>query len=139
MRYCCLGIANKREYIRKGYDILLEAFGMMTDDSELHIAGRGTDGKTFLRIINDHVPPQRRRQVIVHGDLARDHVRSLLYHSDALVLASRAEVQPLVILEALSTGIPVVSTDAVPYYPEYAGSVLIAKAGDADTLRLRME
>lgn len=139
MRYCCLGIANKREYIRKGYDILLEAFGMMTDDSELHIAGRGTDGKTFLRIIKDHVPPQRRRQVIVHGDLDRDHVRSLLYHSDALVLASRAEVQPLVILEALSTGIPVVSTDAVPYYPEYAGSVLIAKAGDADTLRLRME
>lgn len=139
MRYCCLAIANKREHIRKGYDTLLKAFGMMGGETELHIAGRETDSKAMRRMIEAYVPGCRRERVIVHGDLNPDGVRSLLYHSDALVLASRAETQGLVILEALSTGIPVVTTDAVPYYPAYAGSVLIARAGDAEALSKRME
>lgn len=139
MRYCCLAIANKREYKRKGYDTLLKAFGMMSGNAELHIAGRETDGNTMRRMIEAYVPDCRRERVIVHGDLDPDGVRGLLYMSDALVLASRGETQGLVILEALSTGIPVVTTDAVPYYPEYGGSVLIVRAGDTDTLRERME
>lgn len=38
----------------------------------------------------------------------------MLYDSDALVLATRGESQGLVLLEALCTGIPIVSTEGIP-------------------------
>ena len=52
--------------------------------------------------------------VKTHGELDKNGVRDLLYLSDTLVLATRGETQGLALLEALSTGIPVVTTEAIP-------------------------
>ena len=104
-RFCCL--ANN--WPMKGYDILLPAFRQLKAsgiDAELHIAGRGTDSAEFRSRLSDGM--------VTHGLIDKEAVRDLLYQSDALVLASRSEVQPLSLLEAMSTGIPVIATECVP-------------------------
>ena len=104
-RFCCL--ANN--WPMKGYDILIPAFRQLRElgqNVELHIAGRGTDSTEFQSMLSDGI--------VTHGLISRNAVRELLYQSDALVLASRSEVQPLSLLEAMCTGIPVVATECVP-------------------------
>jgi len=104
-RFCCLASF----WPLKGYDVLLPAFRQLREagqDVALHVAGRGTDSEAFRAMLSEGV--------VTHGLISRDAVRDLLYQSDALVLASRSEVQPLALLEAMSTGIPVVATECVP-------------------------
>ena len=109
-RFCCIGIFIER----KGYDILFSAFQrvqLQHPDAELHIAGVGTDSAKCRQLLSKL---NIKNGVTIHGELDKRGVRELLYQSDALVLATRGETQGLVLLEALSTGIPVVSTTAIP-------------------------
>ncbi len=109
-RFCCL--AN---YIPlKGYDILLSAFNNLVKTNpnvELHIAGRYTDSPVCQSVVKA-LP--RADKITIHGELDKYGARELLYNCDCLVLASRSEAQPLVLLEAMSTGIPVISTECAP-------------------------
>ena len=73
------------------------------------------------------------------GRLTKSAVRELLYHSNALVLASRSEVQPLVLLEAMSTGIPVVATEVTPASLRIEGGCHIVSVNDAEALAKAME
>jgi glycosyltransferase involved in cell wall biosynthesis len=133
-RFCCVA-----DYAyRKGYDVLLDACRLLQDqgcDIELHIAGRLTDGKACLEAIND----RGLTHVVVHGPLDREGVRTLLYQSDALVLASRSEVQPLVVFEAMSTGIPVVGTTSIPRCQRLGKGCRIVPVGDAAALAEAMQ
>ncbi|MBP3756443.1 MAG: glycosyltransferase family 4 protein [Prevotella sp.] len=109
-RFCCLAIYDER----KGYDILLKAFDQLVlsnPNVHLTIAGRGTDSAKCLQLVKGYACKDH---VTILGELSKEGVRNSLYESDALVLATRGESQGLVLLEALSTGIPVVSTEAVP-------------------------
>ena len=124
-RFCCL--ANF--WPLKGYDVLFAAFQQLRQagvDAELHIAGRGTDGTACRSMLSDGI--------VTHGYLDKAAVRSLLYQSDALVLASRSEVQPLVLLEAMSTGIPVVATECVPQNLRIEGGCTIVPTDDVQAL-----
>lgn len=127
-RYCCLAIANIYE---KGYDVLAKAWKNI-DNAELHIAGSGTDGKQVRELFAGS------GNVTFHGHLDKYKVRQLLYDCDALVLPSRSEAQPLVLLEAMSTGIPVVTTECVPSTVRIAGACLISQTGSADSLTQKM-
>ena len=122
-RFCCL--AN---YIPlKGYDVLFSAFRKLRKEGlnvELHIAGRGTDTAACRNQLTDGM--------FTHGLMDRQAVRQLLYVSDALVLASRSEAQPLVLLEAMSTGIPVVSTEVIPQNLRLEGGCFIVPVDNAD-------
>ena len=109
-KFCCL--ANFT--YRKGYDILLPAFDEYCKkypDTELHIAGVYADCKE-LKVMIDQC--HNNSNIKIWGGLNKEEVRSLLYKSDCLILASRGEVQPLAILEAMSTGIPAISTEVTP-------------------------
>lgn len=124
-RFCCL--ANF--WPLKGYDVLLPAFRRLRDNGmnvELHIAGRGTDSKACRTMLSEGV--------VTYGLLSRDAVRDLLYQSDALVLASRSEVQPLALLEAMSIGIPVVATECVPKSLRIEGGCTIVPINDVQAL-----
>ena len=124
-RFCCL--ANF--WPLKGYDVLVPAFRQLRDSGrnvELHIAGRGTDSKACLSMLSEGF--------VSHGLISRDAVRELLYQSDALVLASRSEVQPLALLEAMSTGIPVVATSCVPQSLRIDGGCTIVPINDTEAL-----
>lgn len=128
-RFCCLAIGDIE---RKGYDVLAEALKGL-DNVELHIAGKGTESEAMRNLFAGS------DAVVFHGDLDKQGVRELLYQSDALVLASRSEAQGLVIMEAISTGIPVVTTDAIPQNALVEGACLIAKVGDSVSLHQRMQ
>lgn len=128
-RFCCL--ANF--WPLKGYDVLIPAFRRLKDfglDVELHIAGRGTDSTQCRSMLSEGIT--------THGLLDRDAVRELLYQSDALVLASRSEVQPLVLLETMSTGIPVISTECIPQSLRIEGGCTIVPVDDVDALAKAM-
>ena len=129
-RFCCL--ANN--WPLKGYDILIPAFRQLRDsgaDVELHIAGRGTDTKAFRSKLSCGMTS--------YGLLGKEKVRDLLYHCDALVLASRSEVQPLVVLEAMSTGVPVVSTECIPQSLRIKGGCIIIPIDDVEALASAMK
>ena len=129
-RFCCL--ANF--WPLKGYDVLIPAFRQLRQsgtDAELHIAGRGTDTSEFRSMLSDGM--------ITHGLLDMESVRALLYQSDALVLASRSEVQPLVLLEAMSTGIPVIATECIPRSLRLEGGCTIVPFDDVKALTEAMK
>lgn len=128
-RFCCL--ANN--WPMKGYDILIPAFQQLRESghhAELHIAGRGTDSSEFRSMLSDGM--------VTHGLIHREAVRDLLFQSDALVLASRSEVQPLSLLEAMSTGIPVVATECVPQSLRIEGGCTIVPTDDIKALSKAM-
>ena len=128
-RFCCL--ANF--WPLKGYDVLLPAFRQLRENGaevELHIAGRGTDSAACRKMLFEGM--------VIHGLISRDAVRDLLYQSDALVLASRSEVQPLVLLEAMSTGIPVIATTCVPQSLRLQDGCRIVAVDDVDGLSAAM-
>ena len=129
-RFCCL--ANF--WPLKGYDVLIPAFQQLRQsgvDAELHIAGRGTDSAAFRSLLSDGIT--------THGLLNKESVKELLYQSDALVLASRSEVQPLVLLEAMSTGIPVIATDCIPQSLRIEGGCTIVPVDEIGTLAETMK
>ena len=135
-RFCCLAIAD---IYGKGYDVLAEAIKALPQRGsgegaffELHIAGRGTDLRPMQDLFGQ-LP-----NVHLHGELDKNGVRNLLWQSDALVLPSRSEAQPLVVLEALATGIPVVSTECVPESLRIPNACLLAPVGDASKLAEKM-
>ena len=129
VRFCCLALAD---IYGKGYDVLAEAMQYLPENVELHIAGQGTRSPAMRKLF-----PQSR--VHLHGFLDKAGVRDLLWQSDALVLPSRSEAQPLVLLEALATGIPAAATESVPASLRIPGATFIAPVGDARALAERMQ
>ena len=129
-RFCCLAVAD---IYGKGYDVLAEAMTQMPEDIELYVAGRDTDALPMRQLF------AASSNVHLLGHLDKAAVRDLLWQSDALVLPSRSEAQPLVILEALATGIPVVTTECVPLSLRVPNACLIAPIGDARALAERMQ
>lgn len=133
-RYCCIANANGKFYDLKGYDTLLKAFSKCRN-AELHIAGRGTRDKRMKDAVRSTPNGQH---IYLHGELSREAVRALLYECDALTLATCSEMQPLAIMEALSTGIPVVSTPTIPRALRIPGAFIISPINDANAFYVAM-
>lgn len=128
-KFCCLAIGNIHG---KGYDTLAEAWRGIKG-GELHIAGNITDSHE-MRDLFDGLD-----NVTIHGKLDRTRVRELLYNCDAMVLASRSEAQPLVILEAISSGTPVIATDVIPEVLHIEGACHVIPAGNSFALQQKMK
>ena len=133
-RFCCLA----DYFFRKGYDILFAAYQKMQEEGcniELHIAGRYTDSAQCQQ----EIERLKLKGVNIYGRVNKCCVRNLLYQCDALVLASRSEVQPLVLLESMSTGIPVVSTECIPQNLRIHQGCYIVPVEDVDALAKAMK
>lgn len=129
-RFCCLAIAD---IYGKGYDVLADAMGYLTANIELHIAGQGTDSKPMQNLF------AHRQGVHLYGQLDKAGVRDLLWKCDALVLPSRSEAQPLALMEALATGIPVVSTECIPKSVRIPQASRFAPVADSRMLAEKMQ
>jgi glycosyltransferase involved in cell wall biosynthesis len=94
----------------KRVDLLIDAFAKLLAErpsAHLFIAGEGPD-EARLR---DQVTRQNLGHVHFLGLLPRHEVHQLLAGADSLVLPSRFEGFPMVVLEALACGVPVVAAD----------------------------
>ena len=133
--FCCPAIFNHR----KGYDVLFEALAQLTETEPnvvLHIAGMGTDSKACRQMIRRYGVQDK---VICHGRIDANEMRALYDQSDALVMASRSEAQPLVLLEAMSTGIPVIATTCVPKSVRIEGGCTVVPVDNAEALCVAMK
>lgn len=133
--FCCLAMFIPL----KGYDILLRAFHDFMEKAHaparLIIAGTYTDSKELAEMVQEQGLD---RVTDIRGLVDKQGVRDILYESDCLVLASRSEAQPLVLLEAMSTGIPVISTEVTPRSQRIEGCHIVP-TDDARALCEKME
>ncbi len=131
---CCLAIFIPL----KGYDILYKAFAEFIQkyntDAQLLVAGAGTNSKEMMKLVDKYGIG---KHVKLYGELDRNGVLDILYQSDCLALATRNEAQGLVLLEAMSTGIQVVTTDRTPKNVHIEGGCLIAPYNRADIMAER--
>jgi glycosyltransferase involved in cell wall biosynthesis len=116
----------------KGVDLLLDAFGTLDDDVELHVIGDGPEGKRLAARARA-LPPVKR--AVFHGRLAHGLMGTWLNACDVFCLPSLAEGTPNVVLEALACRTPVVASDTGGV-PEViaAGSGILFRSGDAGAL-----
>lgn len=132
---CCLAIFIPL----KGYDILYKAFAEFIQkyntDAQLLVAGAGTNSKEMMKLVDKYGIG---KYVKLYGELDRNGVLDILYQSDCLALATRNEAQGLVLLEAMSTGIQVVTTDRTPKNVHIEGGCLIAPYNRADIMAERL-
>jgi glycosyltransferase involved in cell wall biosynthesis len=94
----------------KRVDLLIEAFALLLPErpsARLFIAGEGPDNDR----LQQQVTRQHVAQVSFLGLLPKSEVHRLLAGADVLVLPSRFEGFPMVALEALAYGVPVVASD----------------------------
>ena len=108
---------------RKGLDVLLEAWLHVTD-ATLVIAGPSGD-----------VTPPKLATINCIGPVAPHQVEDILRACDVLVLPSRAEALPMILLECLSLGKPFIST-TVAGIPRLlaSGACVLVQPGDVGGL-----
>lgn len=121
---------------RKGFDILLRAAGLAARKGvrlNVAIAGDGPCRDELQQIAN-------REGIAANtfflGDQSHDAVLALVRNAGVFVLASRAEGLPLVILEAMAAGTPVIATavDGVPEAIDDGRTGLLVKSEDVEGL-----
>lgn len=106
---CCVSRLDIRQ---KRLDILIKAFDIINKENKdvtLNIYGDGKSENIIRELINKH---NLENQVVLHGRV--DNVISKISDSKVLILTSDFEGIPNAVLEALSIGVPVVSTDYSP-------------------------
>ncbi|WP_129838727.1 glycosyltransferase family 4 protein [Streptomyces sp. RFCAC02] len=111
-------VAAGRLRPQKGFDLLIPAFGRLVDefpDWQLRIYGTGDRKRQLRRLVEEH---HLYNHVLLMG--RSDRLDDELAKASVYVLSSRAEGLPMVMLEAMSHGLPVVSFDC----PTGPGEVL---------------
>ena len=120
----------------KGKDVRL-LFVACREDAEFFTPNYEADPyfiKLLLLLDNAGVPIECLRcRVDAEG------MKRLYYQSDALVLATRNESQGLVIAEAMSTGIPAISTQGLPKSMQLDAGFRYVPVGDAEALMKEMQ
>ena len=119
--------------IRKGVPLLLEAWRSLdVGDSELWLAGPISSRHKRL------IP--RLRGLRLLGKVPNPSLPGLFRHCDVLVFPSFSEGFGLVLLEAMASGLPVISTDATAAPDIITNGVegYVVPAGDLEALRIAL-
>ena len=102
----------------KGFDLLIEAFALFAKRNvqwNLVIVGEGPEEALYRSLIAKHGLKDR-----VRIDSFTDDVHSYYLRAGVYVLASRWEGMPLVLMEALAHGLPVIASN-LPVVEELLG------------------
>jgi glycosyltransferase involved in cell wall biosynthesis len=116
----------------KGVDVLIEAMARL-GCGRLAVAGEGTDRPRLERLANSRAPGR----VQFHGWLPKAKMLKLIRSGTVLAVPSRSqENQPLVVLEAFASGVPVVGSalGGLPELIRPGGSGDITPPEDPDAL-----
>lgn len=120
----------------KGQVLLIQACAQLRDNGvpfHLTIVGDGPDRG---RVEAEVAKMQLQTQVTLTGSLTQEGVRAALARSDAFVLPSLAEGIPVVLMEAMASYVPCISTpvNGIPELIEHGHTGLLATPGDVDSL-----
>jgi glycosyltransferase involved in cell wall biosynthesis len=91
----------------KGIDLLIKAMALLDRPAHLDIVGDGAERVAYEEFARTLGVQDR---ITFHGALAKSEVAALMRNADVFVLASRTDNNPVVLLEALATGLPVAAT-----------------------------
>jgi glycosyltransferase involved in cell wall biosynthesis len=93
--------------VQKNIPLLLHALDGVSERFETTLVGDGDQG----RMLRETAHGLRLQNVRFHGRADGAELRALYQAADVLVLPSEREGMPLVLLEALAMGLPIVATD----------------------------
>jgi glycosyltransferase involved in cell wall biosynthesis len=101
----------------KGLDVLLRAIPLMRQDAVVVVAGAIRSQQEHSRLLADNGMSAADSRLLFTDFITREELRALYQTADVFVFPSRADTLPLVILEAMASGLPVVSTlvGGIPY------------------------
>jgi len=123
--------------LHKGFDLLIEAFQIFSNKNQewiLDIVGEGPEEDTFRSLINKYSLEKR---IIIHP--FTNDIQSYYSNAQVYILSSRWEGMPLVLVEAMSHGLPIVTSD-LPVCKEILGDFgLYFKNGNIKDLAQRLE
>ena len=95
--------------LHKGIDLLIEAFHLFAQknkDWQLDIVGGGEQKEAFQRLINRY---QLEDRITIHP--FTNKIQDFYSNAQVYVLSSRWEGMPLVLVEAMSHGLPIITSD----------------------------
>jgi glycosyltransferase involved in cell wall biosynthesis len=112
---------------------LLEAFRLAPDEARLVCIGGPAPGHGDLAhaIIASAAADER---VTLLGGRSREEVAGAMLEADLLVLPSIAEATPLVLLEAMSRGLPWIASETCGSAPDLAGGLIVANGRLAEAI-----
>lgn len=122
----------------KNHNLLIDAFNIMQNgfmNMELHLFG---DGDLFNSIKEKVNKLNLEKKVYFYG--IRDDIPSLLSSFDVFVLTSKWEGLPLTIIEAMSSGLPIIASEVggIPDIVKNEYNGLLFKSDDIDDLVRKM-
>lgn len=124
-------------YLHKGIDLLIDAFCQFAKHNTdwcLDIVGEGSEEKIYREMIASYGLEQR---ITIHP--FTKHIQSYYHQAQIYVLSSRWEGMPLVLVEAMSHGLPVVSSN-LPVCKEVMGAAaLYFENGNVEQLAQRLQ
>ena len=125
---------------RKGQRVLLDALALLRDrgvDARVTLVGDGASRSELERAVDEL---DLRDRVKLTGAVGQDDIGTLYDAADVFCLPSFAEGVPVVLMEAMATGLPVVTTPiaGVPELVDWSSGVLVAP-GRADLLADALE
>lgn len=123
--------------MHKGIDLLIEAFQLFAQKNNewnLDIVGEGGEEKAFRKQIAQY---QLEDRITINP--FTNHIQAYYSEAQIYVLSSRWEGMPLVLVEAMSHGLPIISSD-LPVSQEIMGDFgMYFKNGDIEDLARRLE
>lgn len=127
----CMFLANHTP--NKGLPVLLEAFDGLNCPYTLIVGGEKRPEIDYGIASATRRPDQR---IVVTGRLSDAEVQALFRRSDLFVFPTLADTFPLVVLEAMSHGVPVLASrvGGIPHQLDQASGQLV-EPGDARQLR----
>ncbi len=119
----------------KGLDVLLRALPLLGQRAMAVVAGAITSRQDHERLLQQSGVTDAFDRVTFTDFITKEELRALYRSVDMFVFPSRADTLPLVILEAMACGLPVVSTTVggIPYEVSAETGVLVPP-GDARAL-----
>ncbi len=123
-------------WYRKGIDLAITAFGRLASDfpnARLKILGHYPDGKPQAQA-------KSCESIEILPPAPHDQLMKLLSHAAILILPSRNEGLPRILIEGMMAGLPLIGSDVagIPFLIEEGRSGFVVPDGDAEALEKRL-
>ena len=119
----------------KGFDILIKAVNNIDTPVSLVIAGASDHDTNYLNFLKSL---DTKNRVIFTGYTTSDNLAQLYSHARLFVLSSINEGFPLVLLEAMSFGLPMIVTDIPATHLVSLPTYCYVKPGDVATIQSKI-